>query len=623
MKSRTSSFNLTVFKKDITRFAPCWAAYLIVLLLCVVGMTDRGEAYYRIRNVGDSIVLMAWANLIYGAVVAQLLFGDLYNARLCNALHAMPMTREGWFTTHTAAGLCFSVLPNLAIALVSLPLLNLEAGWTAVLWWLLASTLQYLFFFGIAVLSVMATGNRLGQTALYTVINFAGMLAYWLMRSFYEPLLHGILIDERPFMTVSPIAQLTNFSNCLNIDYERIENEMGEFLGYHIYGVAPGNGWGYTAICAAIGVAALALALVLYRRRRLECAGDFVAFSRLEPVSAVLATVFCGSFAHLFGEAFGLNLKYTLLVAGMVVGYFACRMLLERSTRVFRKKTILGCGAIIGAVALTMVLTWLDPAGLTRYIPDIDEVESITFSQSYTLRNHTEYPFEATEKADIQALMEVHADGITKEASSQPGGTEEFYSPFTIRLEYKLKNGRTVNRFYDVHPNSQAGQILEGYLTRPECVLGFPAEDAYRMLEHLESIYVDGMPNHEYDLDDLDLEGLMDAILADCAAGNMAQLRGYHYPTNYDQLGREYGYYDMGVCYLELAWNHEALVSAMQGKAGFGTGSILSYTNVRLYKSCTNTLKWIEENGLLTEEFKNQMVEKFGGAYEEFVTVGG
>ena len=40
-------------------------------------------------------------------LTAQLLFGDLYHSRLCNALHAMPVTREGWFLTHSAAGLAF------------------------------------------------------------------------------------------------------------------------------------------------------------------------------------------------------------------------------------------------------------------------------------------------------------------------------------------------------------------------------------------------------------------------------------------------------------------------------------------------------------------------------------
>ena len=618
MKSRTSSFNLTVFKKDLTRFAPAWGVYLIALLLGLISTMDRGEAYYRIRTVGEFINVMAWVNLIYAAVVAQLLFGDLYNSRLCNALHAMPMTREGWFTSHTAAGLAFSILPNLVGVLAALVLLNLRAGWAAGIWWLLASTLQYLFFFGIAVLCVMATGNRLGQIALYAVINFAGLLGYWMASNLYEPLLYGILIDETPFMTVCPLAKFSQFSDYLVIDYEHIEDALGDFIGYNVFGVAPGEGWGYTAICAAIGVAALALALVLYRRRRLECAGDFVAFSALEPVALVLATVFCGGFAHLFGDVFGINMKFMLLFAGAVVGYFACRMLLERSTRVFRKKAFLGCGAIIAAVALSMVLTWLDPLGLTRWVPEPDEVESVTFSQSYSLSHHNDHPFVATETVDIEALLSVHQDGISKEASSIPGGADEAYNVFNVRLEYKLKDGKTRNRFYDIHPNTEAGQILKGYLTRPECVLGFPAEQAHEMTGYIRSVYVDGMPDHTYDLDDLDLDAMMDAILADCAAGNMAQFRSFHYPANYDRLE---GDYDLGVCYLEIGWDHEKLQTALQGKSN--THGILSYSSIRVYRSCTNTLKWLEDSGLLTENIKQEMVEKFGGAYAEYITIGG
>ena len=113
MKSRTSSFNLTVFKKDLTRFAPAWAVYLIVLMLTLILVTDAGDTYYRVRNMRDFIIVMGWFNLFYAPVVAQLFFGDLYNPRLCNALHAMPITREGWFATHSAAAFCFSLIPNL------------------------------------------------------------------------------------------------------------------------------------------------------------------------------------------------------------------------------------------------------------------------------------------------------------------------------------------------------------------------------------------------------------------------------------------------------------------------------------------------------------------------------
>lgn len=613
MKSRISSFNPTVFRKDLTRFAPAWGAYLIVLILVLISMSDISYSYYRVQNVQTAINLMAWANLIYAAVVAQFLFGDLYNSRLCNALHALPVTRDGWFGTHAASGLVFSALPNLVIALLALPVLRLDVGWSAAFWWLLASELQYLFFFGVAVLCVMLAGNRLGQLALYAMINLAGLAAFWLASSIYEPRLYGIMIPEGPFILFCPLAQLSQNSDYFAMDYEEVRDAFDNFMYYELYGVAPGEGWGYMAVCAGIGILALVGALVLYRKRRLECAGDFMAFAKTEPAVLVLVTIFAGGFFHLFGDVFGMNMKYILIFCGMVVGYFACRMLMKRTTRVFQMKAFLGCGAIMVTFALTLALTAWDPAGITRYMPEKDEIQSIRFSNGYTLNRHGEYLCEVEDAADIEALMSVHTDCIDRSANTIRDTSEEAYSHISIRLEYTLKNGRTVNRFYDVHPLSKAGQVLKGYFTTPECVLGFPAEQAPEMVDYIRSIYVDGMRTEEMNLAELDLEGMLEAIIADCEAGNMVQFSGYHHPSNYDYdlLNKEY---DTAVAYLEIGWDHEKLETAMLGNsASYG---IISYSSLRVYRSCENTLRWMEENDLLTEDQRNEL----GGVTATFTT---
>jgi len=620
MKSRTSSFNSTVFRKDITRFAPAWAAYLILLVLVLVNIADSGNVYYRAMNVQDAIVAMAWVNLIYAAVVAQLIFGDLYNSRLCNALHALPITRDGWFVTHTAAGLSFSLVPNLAVALIGLPALRLGAGWSIVFWWLLAAELQYILFFGTAVLCIMLSGNRLGQLATYAMICFAGMAAAWLATSIYEPLLYGIQFDEEAFYPYCPVAYMTQMTDLLFLDRVRIDDEFGNFMHYELLGVAPGEGWGYLAICVALGMLALAGALALYRKRKLECAGDFVAFKKMEPVVQVLVTVFAGGFFHLFGDAFGIGSKYVLIFCGMVVGFFACRMLLMRTNRVFQKKAFLGCGAILAVFAMTLAVTWMDPAGITRWVPELDEVESVSFSRAYSLYRHEDYPFTATEAEDLKALLSVHRDCVDRKNDTADihedavwAENGAYYSDMNLRLEYKLKNGRVINRFYGINPQSEVGQILKGYYTRPECVLGFGEEQAHMMTDYIRSIYVDGMTEQLYDLDHLDVDGFIDAILADCAAGNMAQVSGYHYPNNYDLMDEEY---DLGVCYVEIGWDHEKWQTTRQSYSE--DSGIISYSNFRLYRSCTNTLRWLEDNGRLSDEAMKEMVVKYGGAYAEF-----
>ena len=605
MKLRTSSFNRTVFRKDLTRFAPAWAVYAIVLLLGLLGIQYENHAYYRISNIEQTVTIMAWVNLCYGPVVAQLLFGDLYNARLCNALHALPVTRKSWYVTHTAAGLAFSLLPNLVISAAALLVINLGAGWTAVALGLLAVTLQYLFFFGTAVLCMMLSGNRLGQLAAYTIIQFAGILAFWLSSNLYEPLLYGILIPEGPFELASPLLYLSNHTEVFTVDYKRLTDTMGDFLGFEVYGVTFGESWGYLAICAGLGLLALAGGMALYKNRKLECAGDFVAFTQLQPVMTLLVTVFAVGFVFMCGEAFGLNLKYVLLAAGMIVGFFGCRMLLARSTRVFRKKAFLGCGAIMAAVALTLVLTYLDPVGITRYQPDAEDVESITFSHSYTLFHHGDFPYTVTEEGQIRELMEVHRDCITKEANQLPADALDAYPSFNLRLEYKLKNGKTVNRFYDVLPNSDAGKALKKYFSTTEAVLGFAEEELPTAIPYIYSLYTEGYSANVFEMDGVDVAGLLAAIAADCRAGNMAQHSGYHYPNNYDLLGYEESELDETVTYLEFGWDNEQLKALAVGRNDIG--SSISYSMVRVYRSCTNTVAWLKENGLLTGEMMKEL----------------
>lgn len=631
MKSRTSFFNKTVFRKDLTRFAPAWGACLILMLLALISMADRSYAYYRLQNVRDSITLMGWLNLIYGAVVAQLLFGDLFTSRMCNALHALPLRRECWFGTHVASGIAFSLLPNLVITLIALPIMRLGNGWISVFWWLLASELQYLFFFGVAVLCIMLSGNRLGQLALYAMINFAGPLGYWMVSMIYQPFLHGIRFSEVPFVKVCPLVNISATSDVLVIDFEKVFNTLGELENYQINGVTPENGWGYMTICAIVGILALICALVLYRRRKLECAGDFVAFSVMEPVVTVIVTIFAGVFFHLFADAFGMNLRSVMLCAGMVMGFFACRMLLERTTRVFRKKAFVFCGCIVAIFGLTVLLTYLDPAGVTRYIPETEDIESITFSRSYSLGSHNGFPCTVTTTEEIEELRQVHADGITKESCIQPGPTADvnsdaLYSNYDLRIEYKLKNGKTVNRFYDINPKSEAGIILKDYFTRPECVIGITAEQVKDYAPYVRSVFTHTQLDVDYDVDALDIEGMLNAIIADCEAGNMAQINSYHYPHNYDLLGEDREF-DTQIVYLEIGWDRELLQRDMQNHpdaGGYGgyTLPALRYTNLQVYRSCENTLKWMNDHDLLSEEALQEIAVKFGGPEAVFVTIG-
>ena len=261
------------------------------------------------------------------------------------------------------------------------------------------------------------------------------------------------------------------------------------------------------------------------------------------------------------------------------------------------------------------------------------DIESVTFSRSYSLGGHNGFACVVTTEEEIEELQKVHADGIAKKSDIQPGKTDdphsdELYSNFDLRIEYKLKNGKTVNRFYDVNPKSEAGIILKDYFTRPECVIGITADQVKDYAPYVRSVYTNTHEFVEYDMNDLDVEGMLNAVIADCEAGNMAQFSGYHYPHNYDILGEEKEFDDQ-IIYLEIGWDRELLQRDMQnhpdagGYGGYGAIAALRYTNLQVYRSCENTLKWMEEHNLLSEEAQKEIAIKFGGPVATFATNNG
>lgn len=572
MKLRTSLFNPAAFKKDVTRFAPAWVLYTVGLFMVLtVVMIDYGEEYYKASNLAQSLGFMAFVNLCYGLLNGQLLFGDLFNARHCNALHAMPLRRECWFVTHTVSGLLFAFVPNLLMSLIALPMLG--AGWSVALWWLLAVTLQYLFFFGLAVLSALCVGNRFAMLLVYGIINFFSLIVYWFYYTIYEPLLYGVYISEEPFLLWCPVwGMIQSGEDLVEVARRTVEDSVR--TRYFVESVAPGESWWYLIVCAVLGVVLLGTALLLYRRRKLESAGDFMAVRALEPVFLVLYTLSMAAFFQVFAELFGAD-ENIFLALGLVIGFFTGRMLLMRTTRVFQPKGFMWFGILAVAFIASMVLTWLDPLGVTRYIPDLDDVAQAQISTSYNPAYGDE-PY-LTDDADIETLRQLHQLVLDGQIGGTSEKDEDYYN--NLSLHYVLRSGVTITRKYQVACSSPVGQLAQTLYTRPDFVLGTDDVDAF--MESLSYVYYD---NHQtsvsgetylYGENAAYIRGLVEAILADCREGTMAQNHGYH-------GGEE-----------QIGW----IQFEMDPKDG-----MYGYTSINIYESNRHTIAYLEENPFPTAE---------------------
>lgn len=587
MKSRISSSKLTALRKDITRFAPVWVLYIVASLLGLMIVFYPYNNYRTAQNIATTMQVMSVVNMIYALLVAQLLFGDLFNSRMCNSLHALPLTRDDWFAIHITSGLLFAFVPHLVFTLISLPFIG--ELWQVGLWWMLAVDLQYLFFFGLAIFCVFCTGSRFATVVVYGLANFLSILAWWFADVLYQPLLYGIEMDSQVFIDTCPVVKMCIF-NYVEIEHSMLPILPGSLVDTYLVSYTVGDGWGYLALCAAIGVGLAVIGLLLYRKRNLETAGDFIAVKFLEPVFLVLYSLTMGAIFQVFEQLFVSDDSYLFLFVGIAVGFYTGRMLLLRTTRVFQPKSLFTLVSLMGLLLASIGFVGMDVLGIIGWVPEANEVKSITVYSDYWGDSYNNYYdgnefFTVDTPKEIEIMLDVH-EGILANRENDEytqhyanGGvivevSTPYDSDYYTRIDflYEMTDGRTVHRYYQVGNKSDAAKVLVPYFSSTEAVLGMEDDDLSSYISNINDLAI-YCESHMFITERDQMQSLLNAIIADCEAGTMAQEWAFHYEE--DSIGS-----------IEVTFLRE-LDSA-------GRKSI----NIHIYPSCENTIAWLTANGV-------------------------
>lgn len=510
MKLRTSFFNAAVLRKNLTRFAPLWALYAVAEVLCL--MTIKLDDPALLAN--DLVYIMgpvSIAHMGYAFLVTACLFGDLFDPRLCNGLHAMPLRREGWLLTNLVSGLLFALIPAVVGGGFACVLLG-EYYWMALLWQGV-SLLQFVFFFGVGVFSAICAGKRLGMAAIYAALNFLSMLVYWIADIVYVPLLPGVVLSGDWFSRFCPVSSFAN-SEYVAFHYDKIQGGILE-------GFLP-PAWNYLYICAGVGVLCLLLAWLLYRKRDLETAGDFISFRPMRMFFLIAYSLAAGtlvySFHYLFGTAFQ---SYAFLVVGIIAGWFTGWMLLERTVKIFTQKVMLGLAAFAVLFVGSLGVAYLDPLGITTYIPEADKVQAAClYTMNDSIRYESKYETGGRVLTDAAGIAEIQ--NLHRQMLETP--VYEDRETVNITVRYELDNGLFVYRGYDVPAKTETAEAIARYLSNVNSV--FLTNDWQMVKDSTDYIRIypqgDGMNTVEIS-DQKQIQQLLEAIRMDCEAGNLAQ----------------------------------------------------------------------------------------------------
>ena len=606
-----------LFRKNLTRFWPLWggASFLgslfpLALLLQLLRRGGRQvgatlsftEFYYNVVAYGVPII-----SLLYAILCAMLVWSYLYNARSVGLMHTLPVTRRGLFVTNFLSGMVMMLIPYAATGalciLISLAYCAFDP--VGLLVTILAVLGESFFYFATATFVAFLVGNVFALPAVYFLLHFLAVLSDWLLCLFAGNFIFGLDSYYSGVVEfLSPTVYLMEQVN-VNSNYENIITQTSITGAYsetnRLTSVTLENAW-LIGVYALVGVAFLALAWVLYARRRSESAGDVVAVGWMKPVFrfglAALAALLGGQALYaLFWGSFqdgryydALPMAVCMLVAG-AIGYYAASMLLAKSLRVFRKSWKGLVLVAAGCVALCCVLRF-DLLGVSRRVPEASQVEKVELhaaDNTYRL-----YPGEddevleqvrAVHKAIVadQDYVRDYEDNWRYTVASDDTGT---MTSTYIRLIYTLNNGLKVERQYSIpmtkYRMSQDGtydNLLDTLVnSQPMKAKRLHAGDDRYTIDS-GTLYLESSGNY-FDLNSREAATILDAVSRDAAAGTWG---------DYDWFDQNY---------------NSAYAMSLELRFGYTEDGYqhFDWIEINVRPGMDNTLACLKDLGLITEK---------------------
>jgi hypothetical protein len=186
-----------------------------------------------------------------------------------------------------------------------------------------------------------------------------------------------------------------------------------------------------------------------------------------------------------------------------------------------------------------------------------------------------------TDPGDIEKLLYVHEHSIQPPEVREPVmvNVKTWYGEevnawldreFNFTLCYQLKNGRLVYRYYTAYADTDIGEILGPWFSTVPVVTGMQEDELQEVVDSAYWTYLEGV---ELQLTKAQMQDLMDAIIADCHAGNMIQRTAFHDEACYS---RNFS--------VEFSYSGEDRANR--------------WMHVTVYPCCENVYQWMDENDM-------------------------
>lgn len=469
MPSERTFFNKAIYKRALSRFWIIGAAYAVVL--CFLTLMCGRYFNFDTKEIAEYVSYSILSNLTRREIVAAAaaavvmaiaVHGWMFRKTSAAYISALPVTREALLISSMLAALTLLILPCIIAMLVSL----LLYGGTSSLWssCLLCSAvavvLMNIAFFGLASFCTVFTGNAAVLPALYVIALYGFVGIEVVIRYIAEFLLFGVRGTGWELAILSPLYYFFN-----------------NYVGSYSYALP------LTAIYAAAGVILAGLAVIFFRHRRMEAAGEVVAVPVLRPLFRwglaavgalgmallILKTVFdVGAYgAGNRGTPARVAILLLAMLFGAAVGWFGADALMRKTLRVFDRHWK-GLGVFCALLCALVIGCELDVFGIERYQPDVDEIGYAS------VNGWGEYDeTRIMQPENLEALLSLQKDIIANKKAYE---SKQAPGIFPLTIEYYDTNGKLLARRVYTYttdeyiPYVTGGNYNVGFLTENDAI---------------------------------------------------------------------------------------------------------------------------------------------------------
>lgn len=589
MKSKISFFNAGLFRSTLRRFWPLWtihfAGWLLFLpVLTLMNNLGPNKSTNFIFAICESAVFASSVVAFIMAILAAMaVFSFMYSSRSTGLIASLPVRREAIFGSAWLGGVFAVLASNLVIALLTFlfsldATINTALAFKAAFTWLGVYSMQFILFYGIASLTAVMTGSIAVLPILYIIFNFLVVGMEAIIRLDFSCLIWGMSNGSFDCVLdfLSPLFYMVG-SFVPDVEYNTpyVADTLGSLLDRECVAVTYSH-WLPTVIYCLVGLIFSAAALMVFRKRRMESAGDVVAVRCMHPVfkyGVTVCSALCGGlllYTVLFALFESRSASVFIMILSMIIfafiGYFGAKMLLEKSFHVFRGSWV-GFIVVCCLCAVFTLCCDLDVCGIGAYVPKEGSIKSITVYQ----RGPVEDP------AIIENYRQLHE----KIVSYKDEYEHIVYSDDTesIMFEYELKNGRTVSREYTLPMDDENVERYYELANTPSLLLerfspSIPADE-----EHCSQAILYIGDNQRIDLTPAQaIDFYRNALLPDIKAGHKVISR------TYDDI---------------IATMYITFEQAIDNSRYYDSQDIV----VEITTDCTECISWIKDNlGIDIEE---------------------